>query len=155
MAHKRLVAPGSLCWNKECPDYGKVNHGNIRRFGKTRKGVQRFQCKTCGATFTETKGTLFYRRHASPETILDCLAMVAERNSLAAVRRVKGVKEDTLLDWLREAAQHVAEIEALLLANYHLTRAQLDALWTYVGHKGEKGGTQKKRSAAPSGVAPS
>lgn len=46
MAHRLLVAPGSFCWRKERQDYGKVNHGNIRRFGKTRKGVQRFQCKT-------------------------------------------------------------------------------------------------------------
>ena len=56
--------------------------------------------------------------------------MVVERNSLAAVHRMKGVKEETLLDWLREAAQHIEEIEALLLANYLLTHAQLDALWT-------------------------
>ncbi len=52
MTHKRLVKPGSFCWNKDCPDYGKVNYGNIRRFGKTRKGVQRFECKTCNTTFT-------------------------------------------------------------------------------------------------------
>jgi hypothetical protein len=64
---------------------------------------------------------------------------------------VKGIKEDTVLDWLKEAAKHVEEIEALLLANYHLTRAQLDALWTYVGHKGEKGDVPKKMNAAPSG----
>lgn len=56
-------------------------------------------------------------------------------------------------EWLREAAQHVEDIEALLLAHYPLTRVQLDALWTYVGHKGKKGGIQKKSTAAPSGEA--
>jgi hypothetical protein len=45
-----------------------------------------------------------------------------------------------VLAWLKEAAKHVEKIEALLLANYHLTRAQLDTLWTYVGYKGKKGG---------------
>ncbi|MFQ5796331.1 MAG: hypothetical protein ACE5JP_14945 [Candidatus Bipolaricaulia bacterium] len=154
MTQNRLVSPGSFCWNEACPDYGKVDHGNIRRFGKTRRGVQRYQCKTCQATFTETKGTLFYQRHTPKATILECLALVAERNSLAAIRRVKGIKEDTVLDWLRQAAHHVEEIEALLLANYSMTRAQLDALWTYVGHKGEKGGTWKRTSEALSGEAP-
>nr|BAL56766.1 hypothetical protein HGMM_F42G03C29 [uncultured prokaryote] len=67
--------------------------------------------------------------------------------------RVKGIKEETVLDWLREAAKHVEQIEALLLANYRVTRAQLDALWTYVGHKGEKGGIRRKRSEAASGEA--
>ena len=153
MEQTRLVLPGSFCWNTDCPDYGKVNHGNIHKFGRTQKGTQRYQCKTCGKTFVETKGTIFYGRHHSPETILECLAWLAERNSLAAIQRVKGIKEETVLEWLREAAKHVEQIEALLLANYHLTRAQLDAMWAYVGHKGEKGGTQKKTSAVPSGAA--
>jgi hypothetical protein len=64
--------------------------------------------------------------------------MLAERNSLAAIHRIKGIKEETVMDWLLEAANHVEEIEAILLTNYHLTRVQLDAMWTYVGHKGEK-----------------
>jgi transposase-like protein len=76
----------------------------------------------------KTRGTVFYGRHQSQETILECLAWLAERNSLAAIRRVKGIKDDTVLDWLKEAAKHVEEIEALLLANYHLTQTQLDAL---------------------------
>jgi len=154
MEHTRLVPAGSFCWNPDCPDYGKVDHGNIIKFGRTKKGTQRYRCKTCGRTHVETKGTVFYGRHHSQETILECLALLAERMSLAAIRRVKGVKEETVLEWLKQAAQHVEEIEALLLADYRLTRAQLDALWTYVGHKGEKGGIQRKRSAAPSGGEP-
>ncbi len=155
MEHTRLVSPGSFCWNPDCPDYGKVDLGNIVKFGYTKKGTPRYRCKTCGKTFVETKGTVFYGRHHSPETILECLALLAERTSLAAIHRVKGIKEETVLDWLREAARHVEEIEALLLANYHLTRAQLDALWTYVGHKGEKGGIQSRTTGAPSGEGPS
>jgi len=141
MRSNRLVPPSSFCWNQDCPDYGKVEHGNLIKFGHTAKGTQRYQCKTCKKTFVETKGTVFYGRQHSPETILECLAWLAERSSLAAIHRVKGIKEETVMDWLREAAQHVEQIEALLLAKYQLTRAQLDALWTYVGHKGERGGT--------------
>ena len=43
--------------------------------------------------------------------------MLAERNSLAAIHRVKGIKEETVVDWLRKTAAHVEEIAALLLAN--------------------------------------
>jgi transposase-like protein len=53
--------------------------------------------------------------------------MLAERNSLAAIHRIKGIKEETVMDWLCKAASHVEEIEALLLANYPLTPVQLDA----------------------------
>ncbi len=64
--------------------------------------------------------------------------MLAERNSLAAIHRIKGIKEETVIDWLLKAANHIEEIETLLMSKHHLTRVQLDAMWTYVGHKGEK-----------------
>ena len=149
----KLVAPSSFCWNAWCSLYSQVDAGNIRNYGRTAAGIQRYQCKACHQTFVETIGTVFYNRHRSQETIIECLALLAERNSLAAIHRVKGVKEETVMDWLRTAADHVERIEALLLANYKLTRAQLDAMWAYVGNRGEKGATPKASSAAPSGVA--
>jgi transposase-like protein len=153
MDQAQLTSPHSFCWNEDCPDYGKIDHDTIRKFGHTAKGTQRYQCKTCKGTFVETKGTVFYGRHHSRETILECLAWLAERNSLAAIHRVKGIKEETVISWLRETAKHVEQIEALLVGNYRLTRAQLDAMWTYVGNKGKKGVTRKKRTEAPSGGA--
>src|SRR5262245_19536362 len=153
MDQKKLVSPSSFCWNPACSEYGKVEGGNIRKFGRTPAGTQRYQCKTCRQTFVETIGTDFYGRNGAQETMLECLAMLADRNSLAAIHRVKGVKEETVMAWLHRAAQHVERIEALLLANYKLSRAQLDAMWAYVGNKGEKGAMPKPSSAARSGVA--
>src|SRR5579859_3001888 len=153
MNNGTLVHPSSFCWNAICPAYGQLDLGNIRKFGRTPAGVQRYHCRICRRTFVETIGTLFYGRRRPQETIIDCLALLAERNSLAAIHRVKGVKEETVMAWLHIAAAHVERIEALLLANYKLTRAQLDAMWTYVGNKGEKGAMPKSTSAARSGVA--
>lgn len=153
MKANRLVLAGSFCWNRDCPDYGITDHGNIVKYGRTGKGTQRLKCTSCERVFVENKGTVFYGRHHSPKEILECLAMLAERNSLAAIHRVKGIKEETVMDWLREAANHVEEIEALLLSNHHLTRVQLDAMWTYVGHKGEKADTSKNPIEAASGAA--
>jgi len=152
MDNRTLVQPSSFCSNASCPAYGQVDVGNIRKFGRTPGGIQRYQCAIWRRTFVETIGTVFYGRRRSQETIIECLALLAERNSLAAIHRVKGVKEETVMDWLRTAADHVERIEALLLANYKLTRAQLDAMWAYVGNKGEKGAMPKPTIAAPSGA---
>lgn len=149
----RLVAPSSFCWNPACALYGTVDVGNIRTFGRTPAGTQRYQGKVCYQTFVETIGTVCSNRHRSQEPIIACLALLAERTSLAAIHRGKGVKEETVMDWVRTAADHVERIEALLLANSQLTRAQLDALWTYVGHKGDKGGGRRRRNVAASGAA--
>jgi hypothetical protein len=79
--------------------------------------------------------------------------MLADRNSLAAIHRIKGVKEETVCEWLEQAAKQVETVEGLLLANYRLERAQLDALWAYVVNRGEKGVMLKARNKALSGAA--
>jgi transposase-like protein len=137
-----LAQVGDFCPNKACTDYGKLQVGqaerNIIKFGKTRKGRQRYQCKTCGETFCETTGTLFHRRRVAEEEIIETLAWLAEGNRISSIHRVKGFKEDTILAWLREAAQHAEAVEEVLMAKYQLSRGQLDGLWSYVGNKGEK-----------------
>lgn len=139
---KQFAQTGDFCPNKACPDYGKLQDGqwqqNIIKSGKTKKGVQRYQCKTCQKTFTETTGTLFFRKRTPEGDILETLALLAEGNRISSLSRVKGFKEDTILAWLREAAQHAEAVEEVLMAKFKIKRGQLDALWAYVGHKGEK-----------------
>ena len=146
---KEFARAGDFCPNPACPDYGKpqgAQQQNIKRYGKTSKGVQRYQCKTCHRTFTATMGTMFYRKRTPEEEILEILALLAEGNRISSLSRVKGHKEETILSWLREAAEHAAQVEEVLLANFRVKRGQLDALWTYVGHKGKKGGIRRKMS---------
>ena len=98
----------------------------------------------CGQTGSETRGTLFYRRRTDPKDILESLALLAEGVRISSIARAKGFKEDTILSWLRAAGRHAQEVEATLLGDYRISRAQIDALWTYVGHKGQKGGTKRE-----------
>ena len=133
---------GDFCPNEACADYGKLQKDqskrNIRKAGKTRRGRQRYLCKSCGQTFTETKGTLFYRRRVRESEIMETLTFLADGVRISSISRAKGYKEDTILAWLREAARHAEQIEEILLSDYKLDRGQLDALWSYVGNKGEK-----------------
>ena len=133
-----LVSVGSFCPNPACPDYGKTEVGNLIRYGKSNEGRQRFQCKTCRKTFNERTGTLFYNRKTEETDILECLALLAEGSRISSISRVKGIKEDTILSFLRGAAQHAQQVEAILLNDYRIQRAEIDGLWTYVGRKREK-----------------
>ena len=139
---EKLARTKDFCPNAACPDYGKLQSDqakpNLKKLGKTPRGVQRYQCKTCGKTFTETTGTLFYRKHAEEHEILEVLALLAEGNRISTLTRVKGIKEDTILRWLREAARHADELEDVLMKDFRLKRAQLDGLWSFVRNKGEK-----------------
>ena len=45
---------------------------------------------------------------------------------------------DSFLSFLREAAQHAEQVEAILLSDYRISQVQIDGLWTYVGRKETK-----------------
>jgi len=151
MEENQITTIGTFCLNEACEDYNKVDHGNVIKSGKTDKGVQRYFCKTCKKSFTETKGTIFYRCRHTEDEIVECISMLGDRNSLAAIHRIKGIKEETVMKWLEKASNHVGQFERLVRKK-KLSRVQLDALWTYVWHKGEKGGELKKLQEELSGV---
>lgn len=137
----KFAQVGDFCPNKVCPDYGKLQsdqQANLIKFGKTKAGRQRYKCQSCRKTFTETKGTLFYRRRTPEAEIIETLAHIAEGNRISSLVRTKGHKEDTIIDWIREAGKHAEAIEEVLLDDYQLSRGQIDGLWAYVGNKGEK-----------------
>lgn len=139
---KKIAQVGDFCPNPACPDHQKLQGDqpkpNIVKAGRTRKGVQRYRCRTCGKYFVATSGTIFYRKHTAEHEILETLALLAEGNRISSLTRVKGHKEDTILGWLREAAAHVDTVEDVLMRDFQIKRGQLDGLWLYVGHKGEK-----------------
>jgi len=88
----KFAQVGDFCPNKACADYGKrqgEQQHNVIRFDKTKAGRQRFMCKTCGGTFTETDGTISYRRRTSEGEIVEILAFVAERSRISSLTRVK------------------------------------------------------------------
>ena len=139
---ERFTQTGDYCPNEACPEYGKLQDDqaqqNIRKSGKTGNGTQRYQCKTCKRTFTQTYGTIFYRKRTPEHEILETLALIAEGNRISTLSRVKGHKEDTISKWLKEAAHHAEAIEDVLMSEFRIGRGQLDALWAYVSHKGAK-----------------
>jgi transposase-like protein len=139
---ERFAKVGDFCPNAACPDYQKLQAGqtkrNIIKAGRTQKGVQRYECKTCGVSFTETFGTLFYGKRTAEHEILETLVLLAEGSRISSLTRAKGYKEDTILQWLREAEQHTQAVEEVLMKDFRVKRGQLDGLWAYVRHKGEK-----------------
>jgi len=121
---EKFAHSGDFCPNGACPDYGKLQTGQQRNIKKSGK--------------TANLGTIFYRKRTPEHEILETLAFLAEGSRISTLSRVKGHKEDTILQWLREAAQHAEQLEDVLMAEFRVERGQLDALWAYVRNKGEK-----------------
>src|SRR5437899_897400 len=137
MESMQIAVIGSFCQDEICEDYQKVDYGNMIKNGKTDKGVQRYLCKTCNKSFTATKGTMFYRIRHSEEEVVEYMAMLGDRSSLAAIHRAKGIKEETVCKWLENAVTHMEQFKRIIRKK-KLSRVQFDALWAYVQHKGQK-----------------
>ena len=63
------------------------------------------------------------------------LKMLLVRVDLAGICFVLGVTEETILEWLRRAAQKAAQINEHLLRELPVTQIQLDEMWNFIERK--------------------
>lgn len=124
MEHKR-----QWCAQPDCPDFGKVDAGNIKIHSYVER---RFYCATCLHTFSADQGTFFETLRSERTMILDVLALLGERNSLRAIERLEQCPHNTGLHWLDLAGQHTAAVSREVIHGLHITQAQVDELWTFV-----------------------
>ena len=143
---------GSHCPHKECELYREVGKGNVHKYGKSKKGLQRYFCKSCERVINENHGTLFYRKRKSAKEIIEVLVLLANGSNISAIVEAKGYKAETIEGWLLEAADHAEVINAILLEDYDLGASQIDGMWSFVKHKGSKKGSKKVKKLAHSGV---
>ncbi|MCA1605329.1 MAG: hypothetical protein LC775_07640, partial [Acidobacteria bacterium] len=117
------------CANYDCPDLGKTSRGNIKIYSYKE---QRYYCITCGQTFSASRDTLFYKLRTPRQDFIEAISMLAERNSLRSIARIKHAKLGTVLQWLDRAGQQAARVSRKLIRNLHLTQVQIDELSTFI-----------------------
>ena len=138
---KRGKVPGYndvFCPNQACELYGKAGQGNIVSNGtyKSQSGrVRKFMCRSCGRVFNERTGTFFFDLRTSEEKVLLALKLLLKGMGIRAIAEVLDCKPDTVLSWLRRAAEHSAEVEARWLGELKVSKVELDELWTFVEKK--------------------
>jgi hypothetical protein len=116
---EQFAKPGDYCPNEACSDYRKLQN-------QSQQNIKR-------------SSTSFYRKRIPEHEILKTLAFLAEGSRISSSSWVKGHKEDTILKWLREAAQQGEQVNEVLMAKFKVQRGQLDALlWAYIRNKGEE-----------------
>jgi hypothetical protein len=102
----------------------------------TQRGKRRiFRCSKCESTFSETRATVFFDLRTPEEKVMMALKMLLVKVALSDIGFVLGVTEETVLAWLRRAAQKAQEINAHLLRDLPVTQVQLDAMWRFIRRK--------------------
>ncbi|MFH2044663.1 MAG: helix-turn-helix domain-containing protein [Pseudomonadota bacterium] len=124
------------CKNPKCTLYGKIKQGNIVSNGtyRTQKGTpgRRFLCKECGKSFCSRTGTIFYDIRSPEEKVLKALKLLVKGMPVQHVVKLLGVKFHTVRHWLEVAALQKEKINAILINEPDISRAELNTLWDFV-----------------------
>jgi transposase-like protein len=89
---------GYSCPNESCPDYLKVDSGNIskRGFYGVNKDRILLYCRTCGKRFSSTYGSSISGLHLPPDKILSIIHHAVEGNSVRGTARLLKLDKDTV-----------------------------------------------------------
>lgn len=113
-----------FCPNLNCPARGQVGHGNI---GVHSRHPQRFICHVCQHTFSAREGTVFYRLHTNPKTVLLVLTLLVYGCPLQAIVPAFGLDERTVRTWWQHAGRHCQAFHTHLVEHTQLDLGQVQA----------------------------
>lgn len=116
-----------------------------RKFGKDRKGNQRFQCTPCGKTFAEAGDRPLGDMRLPLDKALLVVRLLVEGNSARAASRISGVAKRTILDLLLLVGGGCEQLLVGRIQSMPVADVQCDEIWGFVGMK-EK--TRLRKDAA-------
>jgi transposase-like protein/IS1 family transposase len=106
-----------------------------RKFGRDRKGNQRFQCMTCKATFADRPTRLLGDMRIELEKALVVLHHLVEGVSVRATMRLTGVNRNTILDLLALMGERCEKMMATRINRLPVNDVQVDEVWGFVAMK--------------------
>ncbi len=113
-----------FCHNRACPARGQRGQGNIVIHSQKEA---RYQCTQCGATFSETKATLFYRRRYPPLFMSQMLSLLAHGCPPQAIVATFAVDARTVAAWQRAAGEHCRQVHEAVVQQGRLDLGQVQA----------------------------
>jgi len=132
----------------QCP----TCQSEARKFGKDRRGNQRYQCQACRKTFSDRPARPLGEMRLPLDKALFCLNLLAEGNSVRATVRLSGVAKDTVIALLVNIGESCAAFLQGRLQAVEAHDVQCDEIWGFVAMK-EKTRTRKQVAAEDVGDA--
>jgi transposase-like protein/IS1 family transposase len=110
-------------------------NGETKKFGKDRKGNQRFRCLSCNKTFIAQVEKPLGKMTLSMDKALMCMRLLVEGNSIRSIERITGVEKSTILSLLETVGQKCETLLDRLIQGVSVKDVQLDELVGFVGMK--------------------
>lgn len=106
-----------------------------QKFGKDRKGNQRFRCIACKKTFSEPRQKPLGKMILAEDKALMCLSLLVEGNSVRSTERITGVHRDTILELLRTVGEKCERLMEDRIKGLTVSEVQADEIWGFIGMK--------------------
>jgi len=116
-------------------------HVECKKFGRDRKGHQRFRCRHCFRTITEPHNGHFFSMYTPAEKAVLILKMFVEGVSVRSIERLTGVHRDTILSLLVLSGDHSERLLEDRIRQHSVNDVQYDEIWGFVGCKEKKNKT--------------
>jgi transposase-like protein/IS1 family transposase len=110
-------------------------NSEARRFGKDRKGFQRFQCLACKKTFSEPKEKPLGNMILAEDKALSVLHHLVEGCSIRSTERITGVEKKTILSLLNVVGEKCERLMNGRIQNVKVKDVQCDEIWGFCGMK--------------------
>jgi transposase-like protein/IS1 family transposase len=110
-------------------------HADKKRFGRDRKGNQRYRCLHCGKTWTEIPARQLGPMRTMPEKAKLALQLLTQGMSIRATERTTGIHRDTICKLIVHFGSACRDLLDRLMVNLQPAHLQFDEQWTYVGKK--------------------
>jgi transposase-like protein/IS1 family transposase len=113
-----------FCPNVRCHASGRVGGGNIVVHSQKQ---QRYKCKCCGKTFSETHGTSLYRVKKASEQFVLVVTLLSYGCPVPAIVAAFGLDERTVRSWLHKAGNHAQQVHEAMMSQQALDLQQVQA----------------------------
>ena len=113
-----------FCPNIDCHARGQIGKGNIGVHSRVEK---RYICHECQKTFTDRKGTIFYRLRTDAETVMLVITLLAYGCPLKAIVTAFRFHEKTVKNWWRRSGEHCRVVHAHVIGKSQLDLQQVQA----------------------------
>jgi len=106
-----------------------------RKFGKNRKGQQRYRCCQCYKTYSEPRNEHLGGMYTAPEKVEAVINLLVEGCSIRSIQRLTGIDQNTIMKILVLAGDRCGRLLENKCQNVAVKDVQCDEIWGFVGCK--------------------
>jgi transposase-like protein/IS1 family transposase len=136
---KAGLAPAVIfgCISEESKSQNDVPQLRIecRKFGKTRKGQQRYRCCQCYKRYSDPLNENLGGMYTPPEKVEAVITLLVEGCSIRSIQRITGIDQNTVMKTLVLAGDRCERLLESHVRNVRVSDVQCDEMWGFVGCK--------------------